>query len=88
APAGDKPVKPAGQWNHSLIRVRGHQVEHWLNGRKVLAYELGSAALKAALAESKFRDAAGFGTKIKGHLMLTDHSDECWFRNLRVRELK
>jgi len=86
-PAANRPVKPAGEWNHSRIVILGNRVEHWLNGAKVLEYELGSEAVKAAIADSKFKTAAGFGTKIKGHIMLTDHQDECWFRNLRIREL-
>jgi len=67
--------------------IQGNHVEHWLNGKKVLEYELGSDAVKAALAKSKFRSAPGFGSKIKGHIMLTDHHDECWFRNIKIREL-
>ncbi|MFN0067514.1 MAG: DUF1080 domain-containing protein [Limisphaerales bacterium] len=87
APAPDKPVKAAGEWNQSRLVVRGGQVEHWLNGVAVLKYELGSDAVKAALARSKFKDQPRFGEKIRGHLMLTDHADACWFRNLKVREL-
>lgn len=34
-----------------------------MNGVKVLEYELGSAALMAAKAKSKFKDEAGWGTK-------------------------
>lgn len=86
-PAADKPLKPVGEWNSSRILVQGNHVEHWLNGKKVLAYELGSDAVKAAVAASKFKNSAGFGTKINGHIMLTDHQDECWFRNLKIREL-
>ncbi len=81
-------LKEPGEWNESRIVVRGNQVEHWLNGRMVLSYELGSAALKEALGQSKFKSQPGFGEKIRGYLMITDHSDECVFRNLRVRELK
>ena len=84
-PSSESLPKPAGEWNLSGIVVVGNHVEHWLNGRKVLEYELGSAAVRAAVASSKFKDAAGFGTKIKGHIMLTDHGDECWFRNIKVR---
>ena len=80
-------VKPPGEWNHSRIVVEGDHVEHWLNGVKVLNYELGSAEVKAALAKSKFKNQPGFGDKIKGHLMLTNHHDETWYRNLRLREL-
>lgn len=85
-PAPDKPVRPAGEWNASRIVVRGTQIEHWLNGQKVLTYELGSEAVKAALAKSKFKAFPDFGTKITGHIMLTYHNDECWFRNIKVRQ--
>jgi hypothetical protein len=87
-PNTEKVLKPAGEWNSSRILIQGHQVEHWLNGAKVLEYELGSEAVKAAVAGSKFKNAAGFGLKTKGHIMLTDHGDEAWFRNLKIRELK
>ena len=86
-PADDKPLKPAGEWNQSRLRVQGNHVEHWLNGKKVLEYELGSEAVKAAVAKSKFKNAPGFGGKIKGHILLTDHHDECWFREIKIREL-
>ena len=86
-PSSDSLPKPAGEWNLSRIVVQGNHVEHWLNGRKVLEYELGSAAVKTAVGNSKFKDVAAFGTKIKGHIMLTDHGDECWFRDIKVREL-
>jgi hypothetical protein len=85
--AADKPLRPAGEWNTSRIVVRGPRVEHWLNGRNVLTYELGSAAVKDGIEKSKFKGHAGFGDKIAGHIMLTYHQDECWYRNLKVREL-
>ena len=86
-PSADKPVKPAKEWNFSRILVKGQHVEHWLNGKKVLEYELGSPALKAAIAESKFKSSAGFGEKIAGHIMLTDHQDEARFRSIKIRDL-
>lgn len=84
----DKALKPAGEWNTSRIVVRGPRVEHWLNGQQVLTYELGSEAVKAGLATSKFKNEPGFGEKIDGYIMLTYHQDECWFRNIRIRELR
>ena len=50
-------------------------------------FEFYSETLKKALANSKFKNAAAFGTKIKGHIMITDHTDECWFRNIKLLEL-
>jgi hypothetical protein len=86
APATKK-MKPAGEINTSRIVVNGMHVEHWLNGAKVLEYELGSDALMAAKAKSKFKDEKGWGTKLKGHILLQDHGDEVAFRNIRIREL-
>ena len=86
-PPQTKPhVNPPGEWNQSRLVIRGPHVEHWLNGDKVLTYELGSPELLAAIAKSKFKDARGFGEKIKGPILLTDHHRETWFRNIQIRE--
>ena len=84
--AADKPLRPAGEWNASRLVVRGTRVEHWLNGKNVLTYELGSEEVKAGIAKSKFKGHPGFGEKIDGHIMLTYHQDECSYRNLKIRE--
>jgi hypothetical protein len=86
-PAPDKPLRAPGEWNFSRILVRGNHVEHWLNGAKVLAYECGSDEVLSAVAKSKFKTVRGFGTKITGHILLTDHRDEAWYRNIRLRKL-
>jgi hypothetical protein len=85
--AADK-ASPVGQWNSSRIVVRGNQVEHWLNGHKVVSCMLGSPEVKAGLARSKFKNEPGFGDKIAGHIMLTYHGDETSFRNIKIREIK
>lgn len=86
-PAGDKPNRAPGEWNHSRIIVKGNHVEHWLNGAKVVDYTLGSAELLDAIKHSKFKSAKGFGEKIQGHIMITDHVDRCAFRNIKIRPL-
>ncbi len=87
-PAADKPYREPGNWNQSRLVVQGKKVEHWLNGKLVLTYEAGGEAVKAGVAASKFEKDPGFGEKITGHLMLTYHQDDCWFKNLKIRELK
>ena len=70
--------------DHRPRHARGALAE-W---RNVLTYELGSEAVKAGIEKSKFKGHPGFGEKIAGHIMLTYHQDECWYRNLKIRELK
>jgi len=75
------------KWNQSRIKVDGTKVEHWLNGEKILSYTLGSERVLTGVAKSKFKRFPGFGKKVTGHILITDHKDECWFRNLKIRVL-
>src|SRR5258708_5052519 len=86
-PTVKTPTRRPGEINESRTQVRGNHVEHWLNGVKDLEYDCGSQAVKAAVAESKFRSRPGVGDRIKGHILLQDHHSQVWFRNLRIRDL-
>jgi hypothetical protein len=79
-----KRLRPVGDFNLGRILVRGNHVEHWLNGQKVVEYELGSPEIKAAIAKSKFKDVSGFEAKLKGPILLQDHGDEVCYRNIRI----
>ncbi len=83
----NKLLRPVGEFNKSRIIVHGQHVEHWLNNQKVVEYELGSDTLKKLIAESKFKDLAGFAQQGEGHIALQHHGDEVWFRKIRVRRL-
>jgi hypothetical protein len=83
--ASNRPIKPAGEWNQSRVVVKGNTVEHWLNGTKVLQYELASPALDAAIAQSKFKGIERFGKPQKGHILIQDHGDAVWYRNVKIR---
>ena len=85
--AADKPYHPAGQWNDSRIVVNGSHIEHWLNGSKVLSFERGSPEFKQLIAGSKFKDIAGFGDVSRGPILLQDHGNEAWFRNIKLKAL-
>jgi hypothetical protein len=82
-----KRLKPVGEFNVSRLIVRGNHVEHWLNGGKVVEYELGSPALLELVAKSKYASVPGFGTKFPTPLLIQDHGDEVWLRNLKIRPL-
>jgi hypothetical protein len=88
APNDSKRLKPVGEFNQGEIIVRGNHVEHWLNGAKIVQCELGSPALKEALATSKFARITWFGQKRPTVILLQDHGDAVWFRNLKIKELK
>jgi len=83
----NKVLKPVGEWNHARLLVRGNHVEHWLNGRKVVEYELGSAALEKMISGSKFKDMPRFAKEKTGHIALQHHRDEVWYRNITIRKL-
>ena len=78
---------PAGQWNNIRIIARGKHVEHWLNGVKVLSYERGSADFLKRKSETKFRDDKNYGELASGHILLTDHGDKVYFRNIKIKRL-
>ena len=86
-PNGAKRLNPVGQFNESRLLVQGTHVEHWLNGAKIVEYELESPALMKAIAVSKYKDIPKFGTKFRTRLLIQDHGDEVWYRNLRIRPL-
>ena len=86
APKGKK-LNPAGQWNTGQIIVRGSNVEHWLNGSKVVTYQRGSKDFLEKKAKTKFKNDAQYGELERGHILLTDHHDRVYFRNIKIRRL-
>jgi hypothetical protein len=86
-PPSKHELKPVGQWNESRIVVKGAHVEHWLNGAKVVEYELGSPDWEQRVNASKFKDTPRYGREKRGHIALQDHGDEVAFRNIKIRRL-
>jgi hypothetical protein len=86
APAVDA-TRPAGEWNQARILVRGAHVEHWLNGQKIVEYELWSPDWEARVAQCKWKDRPDYGRRRSGRIALQDHGDRVAFRNLRIQRL-
>lgn len=86
-PPAAKTLKPVGTFNEAAIVFRGGHGEHWLNGTKVLEFDLGTAEMNERLAASKYKDIADFAKKRRGHIVLQDHGDAVWFRSVKIREL-
>lgn len=84
APAGS--VRPAGEWNTTRIIVRGAHVEHWLNGQKLLEYELESQDWEAKVKASKFVSWPNYGRAKEGHIGIQgDHEGMLALRNIKIR---
>lgn len=80
--------KPAGEWNTARLVVNGNHVEHWLNGRKLLEYDLGSPDWEARVTASKFRAWPDYGRAAIGYIGVQgDEDGTLWLRNIRIREL-
>jgi hypothetical protein len=88
-PALPQNAKPAGEWNTIVVRVKDGKATHIQNGVKVVEYELWTQAWKEQVAKSKFKDWPGFidGPAKEGYIGLQDHGYDCWFRNIKIREL-
>lgn len=81
----DKKYNKAGQWNKVRIVCKDNNVEHWMNGEKLLAYKWGSDEVAAMIKKSKFKTWKGFMQEPKGHIAIQHHGEEVWYRNIRVR---
>ena len=87
SPAGV--VKPADQWNSTLIVVNGSSVQHWLNGQKLLEYEVASPDWEAKVKASKFVAYPNYGRAKQGYIAIQgDHDGALSIRNVRIREIK
>lgn len=82
-PFAGKAVKPAGEWNTSKIIVQEGKIQHWLNGALACEADTTTPEWKERIAASKFKNKEGFAPG-KGKIMLTEHGDETWFRNIRL----
>lgn len=86
APSKDV-VKPVGEWNRTRIVVKGAHVEHWLNGAKIVEYELWSPEWEKTKSQSKWRDVKPYGMAKAGHIDLQDHGGGVTFKNIKIRKL-
>lgn len=81
-----KPTRPVGEWNSGRIVAVGNKIEHWLNGEKVIDTDLSSDHWIKQFQNSKYKNLEGFG-RWEGPILLQDHGDEVWFRQLMIRDL-
>jgi hypothetical protein len=80
-------TRPVGEWNSARIVVNGSHVEHWMNGVKLLEYELGSPEWERRVQASKFGTMPRYGRATRGHIALQEHEAWVAYRNIRIRTL-
>lgn len=83
----NKQLKPVGEYNESRLIVNNNHVEHWLNGTKVVEYQIGSPELNELISKSKFKNNPKFAKSTDGLIMLQHHGQKVWLKNVRVRRL-
>jgi len=86
-PAETDYKKPMGEWNTARLILNNGHVEHWLNGNKVVEYDLWTPEWEAQVKASKFKDYPGYGRTKNGQIGLQDHGHEVKFRNLKIRSI-
>jgi hypothetical protein len=85
--AKNKKLNPVGEWNQAKIIANGNHIEHWLNGQKVVDYEINSPEWKKRRDKGKWKDFPAYATMSKGFVDLQDHGNEVWFKNIMIKPL-
>ena len=80
-------VKPIGEFNKVKIISKNKEIEHWLNGVKIVEYKVGSQNIQNLISKSKFNSMPLFFKSSYGHIGLQGDHGEVWYRNIRIREL-
>jgi hypothetical protein len=80
-------LRPAGEWNHSRVVLKGSYGGHWLNGERVLTYDLDTPFTRSLFQQSELHGIPELIDRRRGHIVLRDRGEAIWFRNLKILEL-
>ncbi|HMD69978.1 MAG TPA: DUF1080 domain-containing protein [Bryobacteraceae bacterium] len=92
APSKDA-TRPVGEFNHSVIVVKGERVKHYLNGEVVVETSLKSPDVAASMEKRWGKDSPVYGLLVnqpraRCPISLQNHGDEAWFKNVKIRILE
>lgn len=83
-----KPNVKIGQWHTSRIVVKGDQIEHWLDHKRIVSIDRASEEFKNGFLQSKFKSIAGYNQRKEGYILLQDHGHNVLFKNIKIKELE
>jgi len=83
----NKTLKPVGEFNTARIVVKKSKVTHYINGKKIVQYTIGSPEINQLIVKSKFKDKKDFGAYKEGHIMFQHHGQEVWYKNITIKRL-
>ena len=83
----NKPFKK-NEFNTAMIVAENYKVQHWMNGVKIVEYTRNNQMWNALVSYSKYKGWPNFGNAEEGNILLQDHGDEVWFKNIKIKELK
>ncbi len=85
APA-TKRAMPIGTWNHARILSDDYHLTYWLNGKKTISIKRGSPEWRERVAASKYKIWPNFGELAEGHILLQDHGNMVFYKNIKIRD--
>lgn len=83
-------MKPAGEWNHMVITSDKSKIKIELNGEQVIDADMDGFVkpnLRPDGSAHKF-DIAFKDHPRKGYIGFQDHGSPCWYKNVKLKELK
>jgi hypothetical protein len=88
-PSNDKKqLKPVGEWNNSRLIYNAGHVEHWLNGEKIVEFQAGTEEWKKKKTEGKWKEFPDYGISATGHIVLQDHGNKAYFKNIKIKAIQ